>query len=128
MNNRLYRVQLITRVYTFSLLIVRFLKDVSKKDFVFEIMAKQLIRSATSIGANIVEAQGSPSDKDFKNFLHHALKSANETRYWLGLIRDTDAPHKKQASALLKEAQEISKILGSTVQSLKKKQLKTPKG
>lgn len=51
--------------------------------------------------------------------MNHALKSANETRYWLGLLRDSGKAEKAQAEKLLKEAQELSRILGSTILSLK---------
>ncbi|MBI4653211.1 four helix bundle protein, partial [Candidatus Kuenenbacteria bacterium] len=65
--------------------------------------------------------QASSSKKDFINFINHALKSANETRYWLGLLRDSGKVEKINSKKLLKEAQEFSKILGSTILSLRGK-------
>ncbi len=93
------------------------------KDYATQVITRQLIRSATSIGANVVEAQASPTRKDFSNFISHSLKSANETRYWLALLRDTssDLANIDKIKVLLEEAQEISKILGSTVKSLRSK-------
>jgi len=88
-------------------------------DFATQVICKHLIRSATSIGANIVEAQASPTRKDFSNFLSHALKSANESRYWLALLRDTNK-FNSDCKKLLEQAQELAKILGSTVKTLKR--------
>ena len=97
---------LIKRSYQFSLDMMKFIDIFPKKELSIEIIAKQIVRSATSIGANIIEAQASSSKKDFTNFLHHALKSANETRYWLGLLRDSNKVDKKESVKLLNEAQE----------------------
>ena len=81
----------------------------------------QLVRSATSIGANIVEAKASSSKKDFIKYFDIALKSANETKYWLGLFRDATNEDKTTIEPLLCEADEISKILGSSLLTLKNK-------
>lgn len=119
MNNDSYKKILITRAYNFSLAVIKLTKEIKTPDYSTGVIIKQLIRSATSVGANIVEAQASPTRKDFSNFMNHALKSANESRYWLALLRDTEIAKKDKASSLLEEAQEISKILGSTVRTLK---------
>ncbi|HEX2845184.1 MAG TPA: four helix bundle protein [Chitinophagaceae bacterium] len=75
-----------------------------------------MVRSATSIGANIIEGKAGSSRKDWKNFLVIALKSANETKYWLCLIRDTmDEPDKNKIEMLIKEADEISKIIARII-------------
>jgi len=121
MNNQSYKTMLIKRSYQFSLDIMKFIDTFPKKELSSEIIAKQIIRSATSIGANIIEAQASSSKKDFTNFLHHALKSANETRYWLGLLRDNGKVNTKISIKLLNEAQELSKLLGSSILALKGK-------
>lgn len=68
----------------------------------------------------MVEAQGASTKKDFTNFLNYALKSANESRYWLALLRDS-VKEPNNAKTILKEAQEISRILGSTIKKLKPK-------
>ncbi|MHC4308907.1 MAG: four helix bundle protein [Planctomycetota bacterium] len=75
------------RSYQYSIKIIEFL-DTLPKDVSTEVITKQLLRSATSIGANIVEAKGASSKRDFTNFFSHSLKSANESLYWLGLLRD----------------------------------------
>lgn len=107
------------RAYQFSLKVIK-LVDALPKDASAQIIAKQLLRAATSIGANIIEAQGSSSRRDFINFFHHSLKSANETRYWLEILRDSN---KAQGSIdeLIKETDELAKILGASILTLKGK-------
>lgn len=84
-------------------------------------MFDQLIRSATSIGANMVEGKSGSSRKDWKNFYLIALKSANETKYWLCLIRDTMETDKLKITELIKEADEISNIIAAIVINAAKK-------
>jgi len=121
MSNEDFKRELIRRSYRFSLEIMSFIDIFPKREFSLEILAKQLLRSATSIGANIIEAQASSSKKDFINFIHHSLKSANETKYWLGLLRDSGKVDREKGNKLLKEAIELSNILGSSLLSLKGK-------
>lgn len=75
------------RTFCFSLEIIRYLK-LLPQDYVNQTIGKQLLRSATSIGANVIEAQAGSSRKDFSNYYQIALKSANETKYWLELLID----------------------------------------
>ena len=79
----------------------------------------QLIRSGTSIGANVVEGSSGSTKRDFKNFFQIALKSANETKYWLCLIRDTIKVDKVIIESLIKEADEISRIIAAIILSAK---------
>jgi len=72
-----------------------------------------------SIGANVVEAKNSSSRLEFKRFYEIALKSTNETKYWFCILRD--GFEIKEVKFLLDECDEISKILGSSVIALKKK-------
>ncbi|MEK6591430.1 MAG: four helix bundle protein [Nitrospinota bacterium] len=109
-----------TRAYQFALKIVGFIDNLPK-DMAAKIIAKQLLRSATSIGANIVEAQASSSRRDFTNFFNHSLKSANETKYWLELLRDTNKADKEAIHILLKEVTELANILGSSLLTLRGK-------
>lgn len=93
---------------------------------IFWIIGDQLLRAATSIGANIIEAISASSRKDFLRFYEIALKSANETKYWLGLLRDATDINKNKVNELLKEAEEICKMLRASILTLKnKRQLKT---
>lgn len=119
MNNQDFKTQLINRSKLFSLNVWRLLDTFPKENFSLGIIAKQLLRSATSIGANIVEAQASSSKKDFINFLHHALKSANETKYWLELLIESRKIDIGLARDLLQEATELANILGSVILKLK---------
>ncbi len=108
------------RAYKFALSVIRFL-DTLPYERTTKILGDQLLRSSTSIGANIIEAQAGSSKKDFTNFLNHALKSANETKFWLGLLRDTGKADKDIINSLLKETTELANILGSSILKLKSK-------
>lgn len=108
-----------TRTYQFSLRIIDFIESLPK-DNAIRIISSQLLGAATSIGANIIEAQASPSRKDFTNFFN-ALKSANETKYWLGLLRDANKADKETINILIRELDEIANILGSSILTLKGK-------
>lgn len=108
------------RTYQFALKIIDFI-DKAPNNMSTQIINRQLLRAATSIGANIIEAQASPSRKDFTNFFNHSLKSANETKYWLGLLKDAHKADKEIVNNLIKEAEEIANILGSSILTLKGK-------
>lgn len=86
-----------------------------KYDKVYSSLFDQLVRSAASIGATIVEGKAGSSKKDWKNFYVIALKSANETKYWLCLIRDTLDVDKIKVAELLGEAEEISNIIAEII-------------
>lgn len=108
------------RVYQYSIKLIRFI-DTLSRDFSCQIIAKQLLRSGTSIGANVIEAHGSHSKRDFANFFSHALKSANETKYWLGLLRDTEKSKKEETEALLNETIELANILAASLITIRGK-------
>lgn len=80
-----------------------------KKEFV---LSKQLLRSGTSIGANIEEAIGGQSEKDFLSRISIAYKETRETIYWLKLLNSTCFISDEQFESMLKDAEEICKILG----------------
>jgi|KBSMisStaDraftv2_1062788.scaffolds.fasta_scaffold00611_8 four helix bundle protein len=103
---------IVHRCYFFAKEVTRFVKS-QKISPVYFSGYSQLIRSATSIGANLVEGRAGGSRKDWRNFIGIALKSANETKYWLCLLRDSMDGPKERVEKLLSEAIEISKILGS---------------
>ena len=121
MKNKEFKRKLIEKAYKYSLDIIKFIDSLDKKDFSVQVIVKQLLRSATSIGANIVEAQAASSKRDFLNFLNYALKSANESKFWLGLVRDSGKASRNISNILLKETNELSKILGSSILTLKGK-------
>ncbi|MCX5638006.1 MAG: four helix bundle protein [Planctomycetota bacterium] len=108
------------RAYQYSVKIIEFL-DTLPKDTSSCVITKQLLRSATSVGANIIEAQASSSKRDFTKFLIYSLKSANESLYWLGLLKDAKKINNAQLEYLSSETQELANILGSSVLTLKGK-------
>ncbi|WP_353959416.1 four helix bundle protein [Mucilaginibacter aquaedulcis] len=108
------------RCYQFSKELVQFIST-AKYERIYFSMFDQLLRSGTSIGANIIEAKSGSTTKDFRNFYTIALKSANETKYWLCLIRDTILTNEKEnINILITEADELSKIIASIVINLQK--------
>lgn len=123
-SNQEFREKLIKRAYLYALSIIK-LADSLPNEKSCQIIADQLLRSATSIGANIIEAQAASSRKDFINFLSHALKSANESKFWLGLLRDSQKSLPETINPLLTETTELAKILGSTILTLKGRRLIT---
>src|SRR3989344_8357865 len=108
------------RLKNCTLRLIRFI-DSLPKDTSSLIISKQVLRSGTSIGANYIEAQAASSKRDFTNFLHHSLKSANESKFWLALLRDTGKADKQSVNELLQELIELSKMLGASILTLKNK-------
>jgi four helix bundle protein len=119
-DNSKLKADLKVRSYRFALSIIDYLDQLSKETICFTI-GKQLLRSATSIGANIIEAKASSSKRDFINFFNHALKSANETKFWLSLLRDSKKAQYSSSQSLLQEAIEIANMLGASILTLKGK-------
>ncbi len=109
---------LLTKSYAFAIRIVnlyRFLYQ-EKKDTV---ISKQILRSGTSIGANAEEAAGAQSRRDFIAKLSIVYKEARETNYWLRLLRDTHFINSEQAVSLLTDCEELLKISGSILKTVK---------
>lgn len=99
-----------------SVNVYKFLTE-QKKEFV---LSKQLLRSGTSIGANMEEATGGQSKKDFIAKVSIAYKEARETRYWIKLLIATEYLEEKNAQSLLNDAEELCKILSSILISSKR--------
>jgi four helix bundle protein len=108
------------RAYNYVLKVVKVLKK-TKSDTISIVLIKQLVRSSTSIGANIVEGKYSGTEKEYVRYLEIAMKSSNESIYWICLLRDTEYLDKKIANDLVEENQQISKILSSIILKLRKK-------
>jgi four helix bundle protein len=108
------------RAYYFSLEIISLVKDFPQNRIYF-IFTNQLLRAATSIGANLIEAKSSSSKKDFIKFYQIALKSCNETVYWLCLLRDSKLAKSGKIKPLFNEAEEIGKMIASSLLTLKGK-------
>jgi len=115
-----FKKEFIKRLVKFSVEIIKFSERMRKKKIPLSLI-DQLIRSATSIGANVVEAKSSSSKRDYLHFFEIALKSSNETKYWLILIEDSFSDYITEVNYFLKELDEISKIIGASVLTLKGK-------
>ncbi len=116
--NSKFKSDLRGRCYKFSLDIINLTNSLPNKRSAW-VITDQLIRSATSIGANLVEAKASSSRLEFKKFYEISLKSANETRYWLDLLRDANLTSVDSVSGLLSELNELTSMLASGVLKLK---------
>lgn len=108
------------RLYEWVLRLIKFI-DKLPNDSVCQVMGKQLLRSGTSIIANYIEAHSASSKKDFINFFTYALKSGNESKVWLTLLRDTDKGDKNELKWLIEELVEICNVLASSILTLKGK-------
>jgi len=83
------------------------------------ILSKQLVRSGTSIGANIHEAINGQSRKDFLAKMYLSFKEASETEYWIKLLTKTDYINKTESESILQDCVEIKKILNSIIKTTK---------
>ncbi|MFA4966683.1 MAG: four helix bundle protein [Candidatus Margulisiibacteriota bacterium] len=108
------------RTYKYALLVIRLIEKLPK-DMTSVVIMKQLLRSATSVGANVVEGNSASSRRDFMNFINHALKSANESRFWLNLLKDSGKTASPEAAAAIQETTEICNILAASMLTLKEK-------
>ena len=104
--------------YSFALRIVNVYKHLlsEKKEY---ILSKQLLRSGTSVGANIAEANQAQSRPDFVSKLSIALKEAVETEFWLNLLKDSEFLTIKQADSLIEGCIELKKMLTSAIKTTK---------
>ncbi|MCL2207695.1 MAG: four helix bundle protein [Fibromonadales bacterium] len=104
--------------YNFAVNVVQLYKYLSetKKEFV---LSKQFLRSGTSIGANVREAQQAQSKPDFLNKMNIALKEANETLYWIDLLFDTDYIPIEKKQHYRKECNELTSLLAAIVKTTK---------
>jgi four helix bundle protein len=107
-----------TKSKLFALRIVklyRYLRE-EKKEFV---LSKQILRSGTSIGANLAEAECAVSRKDFLSKIYIALKECAETRYWLELLHESDFLDESAFSSIYSDCQELMRILSASTKTLK---------
>ena len=104
--------------YNFSIRIIRLYQFLVKEQKEY-VLSKQILRCGTSIGANVEEAIGGQSKKDFFAKLSISYKEARETHYWLRLLFDTDYIDEKMKDSLLQDIDEILKIIGSIQKTMK---------
>lgn len=106
------------RAFEFAVRIVKLCRHFDKRSVVPRVLSTQLLKSGTSVGANLEEAQGGQSKSDFiaKNSI--SLKEARETNYWLRIIDqscDLDSSSKIEVNALIDESRQLSLIIGSII-------------
>lgn len=104
--------------FDFAVRIVNLYKYLTaiKKEYV---LSKQLLRSDTSVGANVAEAEQAQSRPDFVSKMNIALKETSETKYWIKLLKATDFLSEKESSSLLSDCVELEKLLVSIIKSSK---------
>ena len=110
----------LVKAKTFAIRIVKlfaFLRK-EKKDF---ILSKQILRSGTSIGANLAEAEFAVSEKDFLSKNYIALKECAETIYWLELMYQADTLTKEQFDSIHQDCLELLRLLSATTKTMKRK-------
>jgi four helix bundle protein len=106
------------KTFAFAERIVNLYKHLIVKEREY-VLSKQLLRSGTSIGANVEEAIGGSSKKDFQNKLSISYKEARETRFWLRLLQSGKFIDSKIYNSFLNDIDEICRILGTIIKTLK---------
>ncbi len=107
------------RAFAFAVRIVALCQALDEKPGTSRTLANQLLRSGTSIGANLAESKGGQSRADYLSKVSIALKEARETHYWLRLLIATDMIPENQITPLLDEANQLVAILTTIVKKLK---------
>ena len=101
----------------FAVRIVRLYQYLSEEKHEF-VLSKQVLRSGTSIGANLAEAESAISRKDFLSKVYIALKECSETLYWLELLKDTDYITTEQFDSVFRDCEELKKMLTATTKTI----------
>ncbi|MGA9406190.1 MAG: four helix bundle protein [Bacteroidota bacterium] len=115
-------IKILDRSYRFALRILKMARQLPTKPDV-RIISNQLLRSVTSIGANVEEAIGAYSKPEFTHRMSIALREARESHYWLRLMRDLEIVKASRFSSVINEAEEIKKILGAIVRTSRTKKV-----
>ena len=105
------------RTFEFATRVVKLCQALDEKPGVSRILAGQLLRSGTSIGANVEEAQGGQSKADFVSKLAIACKEARETHYWLRLFAETNVVSEQKLNPLIDEANQLVAILTTIIKN-----------
>lgn len=114
------RADIVERTFSFALQIVKLCRGLERTSGASRSLSLQLLRSGTSIGANVEEAQAGQSKADFVSKMAIALKEARETAYWLRLIRESGIATTDSLALLEQEASELAKILGAIISKAKR--------
>lgn len=107
------------RAFAFAVRVVKLCQELDELRGVPRTLANQLLRSATSIGANLEESKGGQSRADFRSKVSIALKESRETHYWLRLLVASNLLPEKRLASLLNESDQITAILTTIVKKLK---------
>ena len=110
------------KTYRFSIRVVKMHLHICETQQNLSPISRQLLRAGTSVGANVEEAIGGHTEKDFSAKMSIAYKEARETKYWIRLLRDSGIIDKTLAVSFLSDIEEIVKIIGSIIRTVKNKQ------
>lgn len=105
--------------FNFSVRIAKLYKYLIQKEKSYEPLYKQLLRSGTSIGANVSEAQSASTKKDFIYKLSISLKEARESQFWLKLLKETDTINNQEYKSLDRDCDELERLLTSSIKTAK---------
>ena len=109
-----------TKSYDFAIRVVKMFLHLSDNDWKLQAIYKQILRSGTSISANVHESEFAQSPSDFASKLHIALKEANETLNWLNLLHDTGYLDEKGFKSMANDCNEVMALLISSIKTIKK--------
>ena len=109
--------------YAFAVRIVKMFLHFSECDWKLQAIYKQILRSGTSISANVHESEFAQSPSDFASKLHIALKEANETMNWLNLLHDTNILNDREFESMSEDCSELIAILVSSIKTVKNNNL-----
>ena len=107
-----------TKSFNFAVRIINLYKYLTDKKSEY-VLSKQLLRSGTSVGANVAEAEQAQSKPDFVSKMNIALKETAETKYWIKLLQATDYLSKEESNSILDDCVELEKILVKIIKSSK---------
>ena len=106
--------------YAFAVRITKMFLQLTEDDWKLQAIYKQVLRSGTSISANVHESEFAQSPSDFASKLHIALKEANETMNWLNLLHDTDHLSERAFESMTADCSELIALLVSSIKTVKK--------
>ncbi|NJL81472.1 MAG: four helix bundle protein [Richelia sp. RM2_1_2] len=109
------QIDITERTFNFAVRIVNLCKTLDEKPGVGRVLYKQLLRSGTSIGANVEESQAAQSKSDFVSKLAIALKESKETKYWIKILIETKIVEQNRLLPILSENEEIIKIIATII-------------
>jgi len=115
-----YKIDLRKRIFDFVIRVVKYLKKFHKS-VINDVIVYQLMKAATSMGANYEEAQGASSRADFSNKIAISHKESKETNYWLRVLKSSEIDNSAELEYLIKESGELRNILGSIAGKVRSK-------